>query len=54
MVKILLERDEVSRDKPDNYDLTPLWRAVCCGHERVVKILLKQDEVSGDKPDNYD
>jgi len=51
-VKILLGRDDVNPDKPDNDGRTPLWRAAYCGHEGVVKILLRRDGIKPDKPDN--
>jgi len=52
VVKILLGREEVSPDKPDNDGRTPLLYAARDGHEGVVKILLAREEVNPDKPDN--
>jgi len=53
VVKILLEREEVNPNKPNNHGATPLWFATAHGHEGVVKILLESEEVNPDKPDNY-
>ena len=50
MVKMLLERDNASPDKPDNDDITPLSWAAFYGHEGVVKILLEQDDVNSHLP----
>ena len=49
VVKILLGREEVNPDKPDNSGKTPLSYAAQSGHERVVKILLEREEVNPDK-----
>ena len=54
MVKILLEREEVNPDKPDNDGWTPLSYAAARGHEGLVKMLLRREEVNSDKPDNDD
>ena len=51
-MKILLGREEVTPDKPDNRGRTPLWYASEGGHEGVVKILLRRGEVDPNKPDN--
>ena len=53
-LKILLERQEINPDKPDNDDRTPLSHAAKNGHERVIKILLGWEEVNPDKPDKFD
>ena len=34
VVRILLERDDIDPDKPDEYDQTPLRWAASMGHER--------------------
>jgi len=47
---MLLRRDDISPDKPDNYGRSPLWGAASKGHEGVVKILLGRDDVDPDKP----
>jgi len=51
VVKILLAREEVNPDKPDDYGRTPLLSAAQNGHEGVVEILLGRKEVN---PDNRD
>ena len=51
-MKILLGREEVNPDKPDNKGRTPLSFAAKWGREGVVKILLGREEVNPDKPDN--
>jgi len=51
-VKILLQQEEVTPDKPDNGGETPLSHGASHGHEGVVKILLQQEEVNPDMPDN--
>ena len=40
VVKILLEREEVNHDKPNEFGQTPLSGAAQEGHEGIVKILL--------------
>jgi len=40
VVEILLGRDDVEPDKPDNYGQAPLLQAARNGHEGVVKLLL--------------
>jgi len=52
-VKILLERDEVNPDKPDNDGRTPLLYAAGNGYAEVVEILLGRDDVDPSKPDEY-
>jgi len=52
VVEILLGRDDVNPDKPDNYGQTPLWQAGMNGHEGVLKLLLRRDDVNPDKPAN--
>ena len=52
-MEILLERDDIDPEKPNEYGQTPLWRAAFGGHEGVVKILLGCDDVNPNKPDNY-
>jgi len=46
VVKILLEREEVLPDKPDNNGQTPLWYAAQDGHERVVALLQSRKAVA--------
>ena len=53
VVKILLGREEVVPDKPDNYGKTPLLLAALFGHEGVVKMLLEREEVDPNKPDRW-
>ena len=48
---ILLSREEVNPDKPNNWGRTPLSYATMSGHEGVVKVLLRCEEVNSDNPD---
>ena len=48
-VKILLGRDDVSPDEPNNYGETPLFMAARNGHEGAVKTLLGRDDVDPNK-----
>ena len=50
-MRILLERDDIDPDKPDQDGRTPLWWAAWVGQEGVVKLLLGRDDVNPDKPD---
>ena len=52
VVEILLARDDVSPDKPNNSGQTPTSGAAFNGHEGVVKILLGRDDIDPDKSDN--
>jgi len=52
VVKLLLERENICPDKPDNYGQTPLHHAASTGHEGMVELLLGRDNVNPDKPDN--
>ena len=52
VVKILLGRDDVDADKPNNSGRTPLSCAASSGHEGVVKILLGRDDVDPNRPDD--
>ena len=52
VAKMLLGREEVNPDKPDNNGRTPLSYAAQYEHEGVMKILLGRQEVNPDKPDN--
>jgi len=49
---MLLTREEVTPDKPDNDGRTPLLYAARNGCTGVVKLLLKRGEVDPNKPDN--
>jgi len=53
VVRILLGRDNISPDRPDEYGETPLCWATSNGHEGVVEILLGRDDVNPDQPDKY-
>ena len=53
VVKILLRRDNVSPNIPNQYGRTPLRCAVLGGHEGVVKLLLGRDDVNLNEPDEY-
>jgi len=48
-VKVLLGRDSVNPDKPDDRGRTPLHLAAMRGHEGVVKILLERGDVNPNK-----
>jgi len=50
-VEILLRREEVNPDTPDNHCLTPLSYAARAGREGVVRILVRREEVNPDSPD---
>lgn len=50
-MRLLLTRDKVNPDKPDNDGQTPLWRASWNGREGVVRT--PQGDVNPDKPNNY-
>jgi len=52
VVKILLARDDVSPEKPDNNGESPLSGAAVNGHEGVVRTLLGREDVDPDRPDN--
>ena len=49
---MLLQRDNVSPDEPDESGQTPLSWAARYGREGVVKMLLRRDDVNPDKPDS--
>ena len=51
-MRLLLARDDISPDKPDNDGRTPLWGASSNGNEGVVRLLLARDDVNPDKQDN--
>jgi len=53
VVKILLGREEVDPDKPDDIGRTPLSYAAQEGHEGVVKTLLRLEGVAPHKPDMF-
>ena len=50
VVKLLLDREEVNPDKPNNDSRTPLSYAAEGRYEGVVKLLLYRGEVNPDKP----
>jgi len=50
-VKLLLGRNDLNPDKPDNNGKTPVWSASSNGHEGVVNLLFARDDVNPDKPD---
>jgi len=54
IVKILLGREVVNPDRPDERGQTPLSFAACSGHDGVVKILLGREDVNPNKPENRD
>jgi len=53
VVKILLGREEVNPNKPDNGGRTPLFFAAQNGREGVVKILLGRGDVNPDMADRF-
>ena len=50
-MKILLRREEVNPNVPDEHGRTPFSYAASSGSERVVKTLLEWEEVNPDQPD---
>ena len=53
VVEMLLERGDISPDKPGEDSQTPLWFGAWNGSEGVVKMILERDEVDPDKQDSY-
>ena len=53
VMEILLGREGVDPDKPDNYCRKPLSHAANRGHEEVVKVLPGREELKAGKPDDY-
>ena len=51
--EILLGREGVNPDKPDNYCRTRLSHATSHGQKEVVKALPGQEELKADKLDDY-
>ena len=51
VVKLLLERDDVTADTANDIDHTPLSWAAAGGHVAVVKLLLERDEVITNRED---
>jgi len=49
VVKLLLARNDVDPDKPDNGGRTPLWGASSNGHVGVVRLLLARGDVDPNK-----
>ena len=52
-MKLLLGRDDINPDRPNEYGETPLWSAAWNGHVGVVKLLLGRDNVNPDTPNNF-
>ena len=50
---MLLGREEVYPDEPNDFGQTPLFYAAAWGNEEVVKLLLGREEVSPDYWDDY-
>jgi len=48
---MLLERNDVNPDKPDETNRTPLLCAAERGHQGVVDVLLGRDNANPNKPD---
>ena len=51
-MKLLLEREEVSPDRPDNHGRTPLSWAAEYRHKEAVRRLLEREDVNPNRPDN--
>ena len=52
MVKLLLGREDVNPDRPDDVARTPISWAAGNGHEEVVNLLLGRGDVDPDRADN--
>ena len=52
-MEILLGRDDINPDKPDEEGRTPLWGAAGGGHEGVVEILLGHGDFDLNKRDMF-
>ncbi|PUU79999.1 hypothetical protein B9Z19DRAFT_1124325 [Tuber borchii] len=52
VARLLLARDDIDPEKPDNHGQTPLWSACSFGHEGIVRQLLARDDVKPDQPSN--
>jgi len=52
VVKLLLEREDVDPDMPNNQGSTPLSWATDNGHEGIVKLLLDRNDVDPNRPDD--
>ena len=53
VVKLLLGRDDIDPNKPDEEGQTPLMLAALNGHEEVVRLLLGRDDIDPNQRDNY-
>ena len=51
-MQLLLGREDVNPDRPDNVNRTPLACAAQNGHDRVVQLLLRRGDVNPDMRDN--
>ena len=54
VVRLLLQREDVDPNRPDNNDRAPLGCAAVEGHEGVVKLLLERENVDPNHPDKND
>jgi len=54
VVSLLLAKDDILPDKPNNYGQTPLFQASFQGHEGVVRLLLARADVNPDERDIND
>ena len=52
VAKLLLEREDLHPNRPDNQDCTPLSWAAHNGHDRVVKLLLDRKDIDPNMADN--
>jgi len=52
VVRLLLTRDDINPDKPDNNGRTPLSWTSQTGHEGVANLLLARDDINPNKADN--
>ena len=53
-VKLLLDREDVDPNRPNNNSSTPLSWAAINGHEEVIKLLLGRKDIDPNHPDNQD
>jgi len=53
MVRLLLTRDDVNPNKPDNNGRTALWWASYFGNEGVLRLLLARGDINPDRSDSY-
>ena len=52
-MRLLLSRDDVNPNQPDNSGGTPLLDASYNGHDGMVRLLLARDDIDPDEPDYH-